>query len=191
MTSRKIVFWLHLIAGVFAGTVVFIMSVTGVALTFQRQMTEWADRSYWPAASAPGARLPVADLISNTVEAQPEGKPSAITFYSNRRAGNGCSAVGPERLINRYTGATTVGGSTAIRGFSDRYRPAPPPRGERRQSRDGRAITGACNFAFLFIVCSGIYLWWPRTGRRRAAGAHVVDRRSGRARFQLAQRFRL
>jgi uncharacterized iron-regulated membrane protein len=25
-----------------------------------------------------------------------------------------------------------------------------------------RAITGACNLGFLFIVASGIYLWWPR-----------------------------
>jgi uncharacterized iron-regulated membrane protein len=27
----------------------------------------------------------------------------------------------------------------------------------------GRAITGACNLAFLFIVVSGLYLWFPRT----------------------------
>ena len=52
MKLRKIFFWLHLIAGVFAGIVIFLMSVTGVALTYQKQMTEWADRSYWPAASS-------------------------------------------------------------------------------------------------------------------------------------------
>ncbi len=26
----------------------------------------------------------------------------------------------------------------------------------------GRGITGACNLAFLFLVVSGFYLWWPR-----------------------------
>jgi uncharacterized iron-regulated membrane protein len=26
----------------------------------------------------------------------------------------------------------------------------------------GKAVTGACNLAFLFIVVSGLYLWWPR-----------------------------
>src|SRR6185295_3839500 len=31
----------------------------------------------------------------------------------------------------------------------------------------GKAITGACNLAFLFIVCSGLYLWWPKTWTRR------------------------
>ena len=27
----------------------------------------------------------------------------------------------------------------------------------------GRAITGASNLMFLFIVVSGLFLWWPRT----------------------------
>jgi uncharacterized iron-regulated membrane protein len=29
----------------------------------------------------------------------------------------------------------------------------------------GRAITGASNLAFLFLVVSGVYLWWPRSLR--------------------------
>ena len=66
MKLRKIIFWLHLCAGVFAGIVVLIMSITGVALTYQKQMTEWADRSYWPSPPAPGAQvLPLETLIHN------------------------------------------------------------------------------------------------------------------------------
>jgi uncharacterized iron-regulated membrane protein len=26
-----------------------------------------------------------------------------------------------------------------------------------------RAVTGACNLAFLALAVSGLYLWWPRT----------------------------
>lgn len=164
MTARKIVFWLHLIAGVFAGTVVFIMSVTGVVLTFQKQMTEWADRSYWPAASMPGSRLPVADLIARAVEAQPEGKPSAITFYADPAAPAVVTAPpGQNVFVNRYTGAATVGGSTAIRSFFRSVTDLHRYLGASGDSRaTGRAITGACNLAFLFIVGSGIFLWWPR-----------------------------
>ena len=44
MTLRKIIFWLHLVAGIIAGAVVLVMSVTGVLLAFERQMVEWADR---------------------------------------------------------------------------------------------------------------------------------------------------
>jgi uncharacterized iron-regulated membrane protein len=38
MYFRKTVFWLHLFCGVITGIVVLIMSVTGVALTYQKQL---------------------------------------------------------------------------------------------------------------------------------------------------------
>ena len=46
MTFRKILFWFHLCTGVVAGIVVLIMSVTGVLLMYEKQMTAWADRGY-------------------------------------------------------------------------------------------------------------------------------------------------
>jgi uncharacterized iron-regulated membrane protein len=166
MKLRKIVFWLHLAAGVFAGTVVFIMSITGVALTYQKQMTEWADRTYWPQqAPSGGERLRTEQLISKTLEAQPEATPSAITFYSNPEA-PAMVAAGPGQnvFVNRYSGEVRAVAPTALRGFFrfatdwHRYLGAT---GEYRAA--GKAITGASNLAFLFIVCSGLYLWWPRT----------------------------
>jgi len=41
---RKIVFWLHLISGVIAGVVIFIMSVTGALLSFEKNITGYAER---------------------------------------------------------------------------------------------------------------------------------------------------
>jgi uncharacterized iron-regulated membrane protein len=35
----------------------------------------------------------------------------------------------------------------------------------------GKAITGACNAAFLFLAASGLYLWWPRQWTRSALRA--------------------
>ena len=43
MKIRTFLFWLHLACGVVAGTVSLIMSVTGALLTYQRQITAWAD----------------------------------------------------------------------------------------------------------------------------------------------------
>ena len=37
---RKVFFWLHLISGTVAAIVIFIMSVTGVILAFERQILE-------------------------------------------------------------------------------------------------------------------------------------------------------
>lgn len=45
MTFRAVIFWPHLAAGVLAGSVILIMSVTGVLLTYEKQMLTWVDRS--------------------------------------------------------------------------------------------------------------------------------------------------
>ena len=55
MTLRSFIFWLHLIAGVVAGTVVLVMSVTGVLLTYEKQMVAWAERSPLAAPPSPDA----------------------------------------------------------------------------------------------------------------------------------------
>ena len=62
---RKVLFWMHLSAGVFAGIVVLIMSVTGVLLTYQKQMQAWADtRQHRAAPPSPEAqRFPVEVLL--------------------------------------------------------------------------------------------------------------------------------
>ena len=41
---HKIIFWSHLLAGVIAGVVIFIMSATGVILMYEHQMVEYAER---------------------------------------------------------------------------------------------------------------------------------------------------
>ena len=48
---RTVIFWIHLAVGATAGVVILIMSVTGVALTYEKQMLEWADRRAWTAPS--------------------------------------------------------------------------------------------------------------------------------------------
>lgn len=39
---RKIIFWCHLVVALLAMPVVVIMSATGVVLTYQRQIQDWA-----------------------------------------------------------------------------------------------------------------------------------------------------
>jgi uncharacterized iron-regulated membrane protein len=50
-TFRKILFWCHLTAGVVAGLVILMMSATGVLLTYEKQMIEWADARTYSIAS--------------------------------------------------------------------------------------------------------------------------------------------
>jgi uncharacterized iron-regulated membrane protein len=40
---HRIIFWTHLLAGVVAGLVIFIMSFTGVVLMYEPQISEYSE----------------------------------------------------------------------------------------------------------------------------------------------------
>jgi uncharacterized iron-regulated membrane protein len=166
---RKIIFWCHLTAGVFAGVVILIMSVTGVLLAYERQITSWADtRGYNVLRPSPSSERPPPEaLLAKVRETQP-ASPSALTLRSDPEAPAQVS-FGRERTIfvNPYTGEVLGEGSTGVRVFFRKVTDWHRWLGAEGESRAvGRAVTGACNLAFLFIVASGIYLWWPRKWSR-------------------------
>ena len=164
-TFRKALFWLHLISGVIAGVVIFIMSVTGALLSFEKNIIGYAEREMRLVAAPENTpRLFVSDIISRVREAKPESKPSAITLQNEANAA-ALVALGRDGqvFVNPYTGEITGEGAKGVRGFfrsmtewhryiamSDDSRPI------------GKAITGACNLAFLFLAISGVYIWFPR-----------------------------
>ena len=177
---RTLVFWLHLLTGVTVGIVVLIMSVTGVLLTYEKQMLRWADtRSLDGAPPSPAApRLDVATLVDRARAASP-GTPTAVTW----RAGADSPvevAYGRERtlFLNAYTGAVLGQGSAGTRKFFrvvNEWHRYVGREGPHRAL--GKSATGFANLGFLFIVLSGIYLWWPRHWTRRAVRNVTLFRR--------------
>lgn len=162
---RTVIFWMHLATGVAAGLVVLIMSVTGVALTYEKQMIEWADRGAWTAPS-PGGAPPLSPetLLARVVDAQPGAAPTGITLRADQSAPATVTLDGNKTLlVNPYTGAIIGEPPAQPRAFFrsmtvwHRYIAL-----EGASRATGKAITGAANLGFLFIVVSGIYLWFPR-----------------------------
>lgn len=185
---RKIVFWMHLTTGLIAGSVLLVMSVTGVLLAFERQLTEWADRDLRMPPPVPGApRLSIDALIARLRAAEPDTMPSGLTLRSDLAAPVAI-AVGRDRTVflNPYTGAVLGEGSTKARGFfrsvTNIHRWLGTPEKDRAV---GRGVTGACNLAFLFLVTSGFFLWWPRKGAKNAGRAIVLPnpKLRGKARY--------
>jgi uncharacterized iron-regulated membrane protein len=188
MSMRKIVFWLHLIAGLVAGSVVLVMSVTGVVLAFERQLTEWADRDLRVAPpEADAKRLSISALITGVRAAETEAMPSGLTLRSDPAAPAAIS-LGRERalFLNPYSGAVLGEGSKRARDFFRSVTNVHRWLGTSEENRAiGRGITGACNVAFLFLVISGFYLWWPRRGTKNAGRPIVVPKAGlrGKARY--------
>lgn len=181
---RPALFWLHLVTGVVAGAVVLVMSLTGVLLTYQRQVTAW---SLGTVAVPPGgARLPLDTLVARVRLAEPGVKVTGVTLRDDPTAPVSVG-VEPRRTVavNPYTGAI-VPGSPGVRAFFaavERWHRSLATGPSVRDPR-GVKITGASNLAFLFLLLTGAFLWWPRRVSRRSLRAVLVPtfRARGRAR---------
>ena len=164
MTIRSFFFWSHLVAGVCAGLVILIMSLTGVLLTYERQTIAWADRGYQSAPVSPeDLPLRVEGLLTQLRADHPDLKPTAVTLASKPDAPALVAAERRSLLVNAYTGEVLGESAPTVRLVMAELRAW-----HRWLAVDGegrpfaRAITGWSNAIFLLIVCSGLYLWWPR-----------------------------
>jgi uncharacterized iron-regulated membrane protein len=166
MSFRKVVFWLHLIAGVIAGVVVFIMSATGVALAFEKEIVAWAERGVRRVAPpAPDAQpLGLEVLLAKLHEQRASERPSAITLEADPTLAVAVSYGRTNAFyVNPYSGEIREQGAKGTREFMHLMIDLHRYLGGHDETRAlGKAITGACNVAFLFLAGSGLYLWWPR-----------------------------
>jgi uncharacterized iron-regulated membrane protein len=183
MSLRTLVFWLHLLVGVIAGGVILFMSVTGVILAFEPQITEWLERDRRIITPSPDARPLAAEaILAKAREARPDVRPTALTLRADPTA----SAVvsfgreGGALFVDPYRGVV-LGGLSPVHDALHEVVEWHRWLGSREI---GRPITGAANLGFLGLVVFGVYLWWPRRWTREAVKAVTLFRGGlgGRAR---------
>jgi len=180
---RTVFFWIHLTAGLLAGVVVLVMSATGVLLAFEKQLVYYADTRNIGLTPPPDATpLPIDTLLARVRSTGLVTEPSGVTVRRDAAApvmlaiGQGAVAYA-DPYTGRLLGRGDAGARAFFRGVNDWHRWLAAS-GDYRAA--GRAITGAANLAFLFLVLSGAYLWIPRTWAWRAV-KQVVWFRGGLA----------
>lgn len=162
---RPLLFWTHLALGAIAGLVILVMSATGVLLTYQKQITAYADSQ---THAEVGADWVTADsIIAAAARYAPNVKPASLLI---RPAPDAPVAVGLGRgrtlLVNPYTGVPIAEASPGVRKAFGMITDAHRWLAMKDANRDtARKITGAANLAFLFLVVSGLFLWLPRVWR--------------------------
>lgn len=160
---RKTIFWLHLIAGCLAGVVILLMSLTGAVLMYERQILEWVD-GYKVTPAADAKRLPLEELAAKATAANPKQALTALTVESDANAAV-MLAFGREatQYAHPFTGELLGEGAAKARDFFHFVTGLHRWLALEGASRDtGKAITGAACLVFLFLVISGLYLWFPR-----------------------------
>ncbi|WP_346839087.1 PepSY-associated TM helix domain-containing protein [Microbulbifer sp. SAOS-129_SWC] len=182
---RKGIFWAHLICGVVAGLVILMMSVTGVLLTYERQLLDWSTAGQYRVEAAGRERLPLDQLLAAAVAGR--YVPASITLSADAEAPLLLRRGRAERrAMNPYSGELYPPASERLDDFFhsvEQWHRWFNAGGEQRAL--GRAITGACNLAFLFLLLSGLYLWLPAVYRWSTLRLRLwfhPNARSGKAR---------
>jgi uncharacterized iron-regulated membrane protein len=176
---RRIVFWSHLVTGVACGLVILMMSATGVLLTYERQLVAQGERSmrHVPATATEPAPepLPLETLSGRLAAAEPAFVPATVTLRPDPAspAVFGAGRAG-QRFVDRYTGEVLPDSAAGTRAFFDTITAWHRWFDADEDSRAAaRAVTGASNLAFLFLLVSGAYLWLPPVFNRVALRVRV------------------
>ena len=171
---RTIVFWLHLTVAAAAGVVILMLAATGAVLSLEETVTGLAERRYSVAAPEGAERL------------RPEGVALAaglvatsLSYSSDPRApvrvheGQDLHA-----LVDPHTGRVLARGPGGLERFFEAnhnwHRWFNVSGGSVRRAR---AVTGAVNLAFLFLLLTGPILWLPRPVTRRSLAKALLLRR--------------
>lgn len=184
---RKIFFWAHLAVGLAGGVLIAVMSFTGAALTFEKDILVWAEgdarRIDVPAAG--GTRLRIDDAVGKALAAHPDWRISNATVSSDPRdalilgmPGNLTAAVNPYTgEVKEVTAPRTRAFMQTMRAWHTRLNFKAGP------GNAGAAINAAANVGFVFLVVSGLVIWWPRAWRWPALRPSVwFVRTAGKAR---------
>jgi uncharacterized iron-regulated membrane protein len=185
--ARNIVFWMHLCIAVAAGVVIIIMSATGVVLAYQKPLLAKAAAHHRVVARSGAVRLPLDSFVARVALAADTATVASITVSSDGTLPLTVGLSDRRSVFVDPYDARILGTDAKLRGFFQSverwHRSLAIGMGTR--SKAGTAITGACNLAFLFLIVSGFYLWWPRRWSPRAFAVVLFFRRHARARQRL------
>lgn len=155
---RRLFLFLHRWLGIASALIVAILCLSGTILAVQEPVESWVNRDVLT-VQPQGDPLPLEMLVPQV--AAETGKtftaivvkpdPSdAVQFLEGRQA----------TYVNPYTGEVLGGVNPTVReGFMWFFR---LHRWLLLETPIGRPITGAATLIFLFILLSGLILWWPK-----------------------------
>jgi uncharacterized iron-regulated membrane protein len=163
MTLRRLLFWVHLSVGVIIGLVIGFLAVTGSILTFQPQIVAFAEKSAQVASPTQGPCVAPSDLLKNASNYRPGSATSLVLFSDPHRPGEVSFGADSVVLVNSCDGQVIGNGAGKLRGFFSSVRDL-----HRWVALNGvrherlRSIKDFCVFAFVFMILSGLVIWFPR-----------------------------
>ncbi len=163
---RKSLFWLHLIVGVCAGVIIFIMSATGVLLTYEKQINDWDQARHKVVDSQGQKRQSIDNILKFIKEKHPEEHHIYIRKFHDEARAIPVWAGNHRYLLSPYSGEVIETGLSLIgevmHFVTDLHRWLAM---ELEEESFAKEVTAYSNLCFLFLILTGIYIWLPRRYR--------------------------
>ncbi len=158
---RKALFQVHLWCGIGLGLYVALMSVSGAALVFRRELSRTLAREP-RVAVGPGARMTEDELKQAAIRAYPEYKVTRVSVRKNPDQAAEVSLARPgktlQRLFNPYTGADL--GDSIRWGFRSLLWLA-DLHDTLLLAETGRTVNAVGGILSLLLGMTGAVVWWP------------------------------
>jgi len=163
MTFRRLLFWLHLVTGLTVGLVVAFLAITGSIMAFQAQMIDWAERDFRISSPQEQPCVAVSTVLEKAADFE-HGEPMSLTLYSDRSRPAEVAFGGSGVVLMNGCDASVIGhGANGLRRFFDATRDLHrwvALNGVRHETL--RHIKNGAVVAFLFLLLSGLVIWFPR-----------------------------
>ena len=155
------------------------MAATGVVLSLENAVVGFAERRRFVAPPDGAERIAAATLVESARLAAPPGAPfeaASLRYDADPRAPVQLVSRRGERVyMNSYTGEVVGRGAPKTEAFFEGVRRWHRWLAVSESSvRHGRSVTGAANVAFLFLLLSGMLIWFPRRFNRRTFVASII-----------------
>jgi uncharacterized iron-regulated membrane protein len=184
---RRVLFWMHLSAGVLAGALILFFAVTGALLAYERQIVHAADKRFYqsdPAAkNAP--RLPLDDALARAVQTLPGAPEMVIEYRDPKWPLEIQTANRSSYFVDPHSGRAQGPASPRTRAFFAEVTALHRWFGLGNANHAAAtAVKGVVVLLFLFLVLSGAYIWLPGRWARHTLRGGIVPRfdTQGRAR---------
>lgn len=184
---RAGLFWIHFALGVAGGLFILNMAISGVLISYERQILDFAEAAQRKVKTLGPQPLDVETLINRVGQSYPDRRFTGLVLYSDPSASVQFTVGREDEVlyVDHYTGGVLGQGHRALRDFFrfvtgwHRWLAL-----EGTQRPIGKAITGAVSLTFFTLLASGFVLWLPLKWSRKMLGQGIVlnPRLKGRAR---------
>src|ERR1700722_5182674 len=156
---RNFLIVVHRWTALVVGIILFGISASGAALVFEGAIDRALNPGLWHVTPS-GPQMSIDSLIARVAVRYPADTVGAISFSSAPDRAWTMNADALTLFVNPYTGE--IKGTRTPRESQTTFaRRLPVSRVELFAGRAERSIVGAVTAIALFLVLTGIILWWP------------------------------